>query len=117
MIADRELEITITRATHPTDFSLDSIRDRARGLDIYNGSSEVHRHKRMKGIVERRPLIEALDTQLRILKTQFPPEERNKKGSRKPSREYRTASQEIALYRRQLSQVQSADRLTLKGKL
>lgn len=93
-----------------------SIRDvQATGLDIYD--QEASARKRTRCIGARRPFIAKLDATLQTLKGLYPPETRTKNGRRQPNPEYQRASTRLREYRKQVSMVQRADRLTLAGKL
>lgn len=84
------------------------------GLDIYQASTTNER--RALTITERRPFIEKLDNTLRALKAEYPRESINKKR-RQPNPEYRKLSARLKEFRKQVSSVQRADRLTIQGKL
>lgn len=86
-----------------------------KGLDHYDPTTSEN--KRTRGIGLRRSFITKIDETLRTLKQAYPEETRNKKGMRKPNPDYNRASFKLREYRRQVSGVQSADRLTLLGKL
>ena len=85
------------------------------GLDIYDPESSER--KRALSIGQRRPFITKLDERLRALKGMYPAETRNKKGYRSPDHGYQRASLRLREFRRQISSVQKADRLTLIGKM
>lgn len=119
---DRSAEFSINTATNsvsvditPEGISLfiDEIKDT--GLDIYD--SETSKRKRAAHIGERRPLIAQLDARLRILKEMYPAQTRSKKGFRQPDPGYKRASLRLREYRKEVSRVQSADRLTLTDRL
>lgn len=84
------------------------------GLDVYKYNQTEE--QRTTTIIERRPFIAKLDSTLRALKAEYPKESINKKR-RQPNREYRKASYRLNEYRKQVSSVQRADRLTIQGKL
>ncbi len=94
-----------------------SFVDEIRNINLEEYKVEISTRKRTVQIVMRRPLLTQLDERLRLLKTLYPAARRTKWGKKIPNPEYKKASLPIQEYRKQLSRVQKADRLTLTGKI
>ena len=120
LIESHTNEITILEGTKPVDISPGAIAEliqkiKQTGLDKYD--PDISERRRASRIGVRRPFITALDERLVALKEMYPSETRNAKGHRQPNPGYRRASYSMKEYRKQISRVQKADRLTLIGRI